>query len=74
MSNSAHLRELGAFLKLRRAELSPAQVGLPEYGHCDSTPTKRPSSRALSARHRGPGAVRFSGAALDLWRIPTSCA
>lgn len=28
-----HLRELGEFLKARRSELTPAAVGLPEYGH-----------------------------------------
>jgi transcriptional regulator with XRE-family HTH domain len=33
VAGSAHLRELGEFLKRRRAELTPAQVGLPEHGH-----------------------------------------
>ncbi|WP_330260563.1 helix-turn-helix domain-containing protein [Streptomyces murinus] len=33
MTGSAHLRELGEFLKHRRGELTPAQVGLPERGH-----------------------------------------
>ena len=33
MSASAHLRELGEFLRHRRGELTPAQVGLPERGH-----------------------------------------
>ncbi|MFT4081218.1 MAG: helix-turn-helix domain-containing protein [Nocardioides sp.] len=33
MVESAHLHELGEFLKLRRGELRPAQVGLPEHGH-----------------------------------------
>ncbi|MFJ1754824.1 helix-turn-helix domain-containing protein [Kitasatospora sp. NPDC088134] len=32
MVDSVHLRELGAFLKHRRDELTPAQVGLPERG------------------------------------------
>ncbi|WFF05815.1 helix-turn-helix domain-containing protein [Micromonospora sp. WMMD1076] len=32
MVESLHLRELGEFLKLRRSELRPAQVGLPEHG------------------------------------------
>ncbi|GHE40867.1 transcriptional regulator [Streptomyces longispororuber] len=33
MTGSAHLRELGEFLKHRRGELTPAQVGLPERAH-----------------------------------------
>lgn len=33
MAGSAHLHELGEFLKHRRGELTPAQVGLPEYAH-----------------------------------------
>lgn len=33
MAGSPHLQELGEFLKVRRAQLTPAQVGLPEYGH-----------------------------------------
>ncbi|UUW91423.1 helix-turn-helix domain-containing protein [Pimelobacter simplex] len=33
MASSPHLRELGEFLKVRRAQLTPAQVGLPEHGH-----------------------------------------
>ncbi|WP_328473223.1 helix-turn-helix domain-containing protein [Streptomyces sp. NBC_00448] len=33
MAGSAHLRELGEFLRHRRGELTPAQVGLPERGH-----------------------------------------
>lgn len=33
MTGSAHLRELGAFLRHRRGELTPAQVGLPERAH-----------------------------------------
>ncbi|MEU5045929.1 helix-turn-helix domain-containing protein [Streptomyces griseorubiginosus] len=32
MESSIHLNELGAFLKARRAELSPRTVGLPETG------------------------------------------
>ncbi|WP_328505490.1 helix-turn-helix transcriptional regulator [Streptomyces sp. NBC_00391] len=32
MESSTHLNELGAFLKARRAELSPRTVGLPESG------------------------------------------
>ncbi|MET7511166.1 helix-turn-helix transcriptional regulator [Streptomyces albidoflavus] len=32
MSRNAHRRELGAFLKARRAELTPAEVGLPAAG------------------------------------------
>lgn len=30
---SSHLKQLGDFLKVRRAQLAPAQVGLPEHGH-----------------------------------------
>lgn len=33
MVDSPHLHELGEFLRLRRGELIPAQVGLPELGH-----------------------------------------
>ncbi|KUL52561.1 XRE family transcriptional regulator [Streptomyces sp. NRRL F-4489] len=33
MAGSPHLRELGEFLRHRRGELTPAQVGLPERGH-----------------------------------------
>ncbi|MFH8259772.1 helix-turn-helix domain-containing protein [Streptomyces roseolus] len=33
MADSAHLRELGEFLRHRRGELTPAQVGLPERTH-----------------------------------------
>ncbi|MFI1001492.1 helix-turn-helix domain-containing protein [Streptomyces galbus] len=33
MTGSTHLRELGEFLKHRRGELTPAQVGLPEHAH-----------------------------------------
>lgn len=33
MAAPAHLHELGDFLKHRRGELTPAQVGLPERGH-----------------------------------------
>lgn len=33
MANSPHLKELGEFLKVRRAQLTPAGVGLPEHGH-----------------------------------------
>ncbi|MFJ4874087.1 helix-turn-helix domain-containing protein [Streptomyces sp. NPDC088745] len=33
MTGSAHLRELGEFLRHRRGELTPAQVGLPERAH-----------------------------------------
>jgi transcriptional regulator with XRE-family HTH domain len=33
VTGSAHLRELGEFLKHRRGELTPAQVGLPEHAH-----------------------------------------
>ncbi|GAA3122834.1 hypothetical protein GCM10010449_50840 [Streptomyces rectiviolaceus] len=32
MTSSAHLKELGEFLKARRAELSPRTVGLPDSG------------------------------------------
>ena len=31
-TKAPYLRELGEFLKLRRSELSPAEVGLPEFG------------------------------------------
>lgn len=31
--SSPHLRELGEFLKVRRGELTPTQVGLPEFSH-----------------------------------------
>lgn len=31
-SNTAYLRELGDFLKARRSELTPTEVGLPEHG------------------------------------------
>ena len=33
VTSSPHLRELGEFLRVRRGELTPAQVGLPEHGH-----------------------------------------
>ncbi|MFD3308646.1 helix-turn-helix domain-containing protein [Streptomyces sp. NPDC058656] len=41
MTTSAHLKELGEFLKARRAELSPRTVGLPDAG----TPRRVPGLR-----------------------------
>jgi transcriptional regulator with XRE-family HTH domain len=41
MTTSAHLKELGEFLKARRAELSPRTVGLPDTGQPRRVPGLR---------------------------------
>ena len=66
MNRNPHLNELGEFLKARRAELSPAEVGLPRrasggvcavcaarkwpYSPRSAPSTTRGSSRAVSRR------------------------
>ncbi|MFJ8106030.1 helix-turn-helix domain-containing protein [Streptomyces sp. NPDC096132] len=49
MSRNPHLNELGEFLKARRAELSPGDVGLPDSGHPRRVPGLRREEVALLA-------------------------
>ncbi|MFD3499414.1 helix-turn-helix transcriptional regulator [Streptomyces sp. NPDC058678] len=49
MTSDAHLNELGAFLKVRRAELSPRTVGLPDTGGPRRVPGLRREEVALLA-------------------------
>jgi transcriptional regulator with XRE-family HTH domain len=49
MTSDAHVNELGAFLKERRAELSPRTVGLPDTGGPRRVPGLRREEVALLA-------------------------